>query len=187
MVPYAAQGCFSDDQLNIVVQPDQRFFLEDCHVMESVRDPGASSSSAGPEQAKPPPGDVRAFGDDPIEDILMRPHRPGKAGLAETAGDEFSLPTPELLDLLRLRKQAASWKEHREGGQGEFIWWCHNSGQYRVDCAGNLALHCSESDLATIKNHNGKEWRNGGFSAGDVGVMFTSRWARMFMDALAAP
>ena len=49
VMPYCAQGCFSDDQSFIIVQRDQRFFREDCEVMEVL----ARSSYPPPLVSKP--------------------------------------------------------------------------------------------------------------------------------------
>ena len=121
-----------------------------------------------------------------LENISDRPHRPGRGGLAQEAGGQFDLPTPELLDLLRLRKQAKAWKTYREDGQAEFIWWCHNSSKCWINPEGCCEHHCTAEEYETIKRHKGTEWRDSAFSAGDIGVMFTARWARMFMTALAS-
>ena len=181
-MPYCAQGCFSDDQVFIVVQPDQRFFRADCTVMADLREEQAASSSS----AQPPAAPEEGPGQEPLMDILQRPHRPVRGGPGELAGGEFAKPTPELLDLLRLRKQAKAWTEHNPNGQAEFIWWCHNSSKCLINPEGCCEHHCTAEEYKTIRRHKGIEWRDSAFSAGDIGVMFTARWARMFMTALAS-
>ena len=180
-MPYCAQGCFSDDQLFILVQPDQRFFREDCNVMQYLRDEQHASSSSG--QA---PAGVAAVPGEYVEDFLQRPHRPGRGGLAEEAAGEFDMPTPELLDLLRLRKQAKAWTQYNPNGMADFIWWCYNSGKCLINPENISEHHCTVEELEIINRHKGIEWRNSAFSAGDIGIMLTARWARLFMHALAS-
>ena len=185
-MPYCSQGCFSDDQLFIVVQPDQRFFATDCAVLSMVREdqqeaatsaPAASSSAAS---ASGEPNDNWL-----PSDVTQRPHNPGRGGIAEAEGGKYADPTPELLDLLRLRKQAKQWTEHRAEGQGEFIWFTHNSSPCYLDCAGCCKNFCTEDEYKTLKRHSGKEWRKDMWSAGDMGIMLTAKFARHFMHVLA--
>ena len=157
------------------MQPDARFFRADCDVLPVVQ---SSSSAAGDEDATTPA--------ELLDDVHDRPHRPGRGGLASVEGGDFEKPTPELLDLLRLRKQAKEWNEYREDGQGEFIWFIHNSGKYIINVDDCIEFHCKKNELKVIKSHRDTEWRNLSFSAGDIGFMFTAKWARMFMRALAA-
>ena len=179
MAPYCSQGCFSDDQLFIVVQPNQRFFESDCHVLSMLREEqheAVSSAQAASSSA------ASAVGE-PDDNRL--PHNPGWGGNAEAAKGKYAEPTPELLDLLRLRKQARQWTEFRAEGQAEFIWFTHNSSACDLDPVGCCRSFCTAEEYSTLRRHRGKEWRTRMWSSGDIGVMFTAKWARQFMRVLA--
>ena len=206
MLPLAGHPNLPDDALSIVCQPDMRFFAEDCN----VRDHFPSAKWLPPE----PPGPVDSkeifqqptegwFHDNPdymlpdkngVPSPYSDAHAPcvglNREGFtAAGTGDELVLPTPELLDLMRLRVQARQWTEHNPQGQAEFIWICHNTSSVSQIPEGQdphfLEGFCSEKEYEAFAKRKWKDQRVNAVHCGDIMIMMTARFARRMMAVIA--
>ena len=125
VIQYCARQNFADDVLIVAAQPDMRFHLQDCKVQNYMGLPANSmrASSRTPVMvAKEDGGAVDLnIGAIPINREALVPALEGK-------DDECTnSPTPELLDLLRIRVAGKGWIEFNPHGQAEFIWVCYNA------------------------------------------------------------
>ena len=208
MVPLAGHPNLPDDHCTICVQPDMRFFAEDCN----VRDHFPSAKWLPPEPPGPP--DSKEIFQQPTEGFeaqnpaYMLPDKNGVAspyadpyapcvalnreGFSPAGfGPELREPTPELLDLMRIRIAAREWTEHNPEGQADFIWICHNTHSVSQIPEGQdphfLQGFCTEAEYKNFEKRKWKDPRGNAVQCGDIMIMMTARFARRLMAVIAPP
>ena len=206
MLPLAGHPNLPDDHLSIVCQPDMRFFEDDCH----VRDHFPTAKWIAPEPPGPP--DSKEIFQQPTEGWeaenpnFMLPDKNGvpspyadphadcirlnrEGFTAGGEGPEMTSPTPELLDLMRIRLAARNWTEHNPQGQAEFIWICHNTHSVSQIPEGQdphfLQGYCTPDEYKAYQKRKWKDGRANAVHCGDIMIMMTARFARRMMAVIA--
>ena len=184
MLPYVGHPQKPDDALAIVVQPDMRFFLEDCNPRHYMDMP-SKGSSAGSQQE---PAGIGASAVDLDNDAIAT----NRLGLtpALTADEDYGLDacTPELWDLLRIRRAAKAWTQFNPNGQAEFIWVCFNTSPCLQTPDGGKFLEGWTTPEVVKKLKKAKhDPRNCAIQAGDILIMMTAKFARQMLAVIACP
>ena len=182
MLPYCGHPAKPDDACHIVVQPDMRFFLQDCKPRDYMDIPGGTSSSSASQQpGEDTPGEV----DFDIDAIAT--NREGLSPAMTALSDQgLEAQTPELMDLMRIRTAAKAWTEFNPDGQAEFIWVCYNTSPcLQTPDGGEFLRGWVPGDIVKKLKKKGSDPRRLAIQAGDILIMMTAKFARKMLAVIA--
>ena len=94
--------------------------------------------------------------------------------------------TPELFDLLRIRRAAKAWTDFNPNGQAEFIWVCYNTSPcLQTPDEGRFLQGWTAPEVVARLKKSGSDNRSLAIQAGDILIMMTAKFARMMLEVIA--
>ena len=116
-------------------------------------------------------------------------NREGLAPALEGKDDEcVNSPTPELLDLPRIRVAATEWIEVNPNGQADFIWVCNNASPcFQTRGNGRFLEGWASPPLPRSSKSLRPMGRRLAIQAGDILIVMTAKFARVMLAVIALP